>query len=159
MVRSLSDRLGEPLNRDADEEEALNRPVQSRVIKVSHSIKVSFSDRLSCIAKTLRQKCCSMVNTLIYDDESSSPNPRMLTRISQTLYIHATFPWLLKKGDFWVVWILNCHLVHDITTVLFPCSYAESIIHYGYLIWDTGKKGKCEIIKMSSRDKSYCTWP
>ena len=31
---ALADRLGEPLNRDQEEEDAMNKPVLSRVIKV-----------------------------------------------------------------------------------------------------------------------------
>ncbi len=34
------------------------------------------------------------------------------------------------------VWIFNSH-VHNISTALIPCSSAESVIHYGGLIWDT----------------------
>ncbi len=32
-------------------------------------------------------------------------------------YRHTMYPWLCKKGDYWVVWILNSH-VHDISTTL-----------------------------------------
>ena len=49
-------------------------------------------------------------------------------------------PWLCKKGDNWVVWILNNH-VHDISTTLIPSSSTESVIHYGDLIWDPAKLG------------------
>ena len=45
-------------------------------------------------------------------------------------------PWLCKKGDYWVVWILNSH-EHDISTTLIPSFSAESVIHNGDLIWDT----------------------
>ncbi len=42
------------------------------------------------------------------------------------------------KGDNWVFWILNCHvIVYDINTALIPSSSTESVIHYGDLIWNT----------------------
>ena len=58
------------------------------------------------------------------------------SRISQSHYIHKIFPWLCKKGDYWVVWILNGQ-VYNISTALIPSSSKESIIHYGDLNWDS----------------------
>ena len=63
-----------------------------------------------------------------YDGESSGSSPCKF-QISQSQYIHATFPWLCKKEDYWVVWILNSH-VHDIITTLIPSLITESVIHY-----------------------------
>ncbi len=68
--------------------------------------------------------------------ENSSSNPEVETWISQTQHVHTISPWLCKKGNNWVVWILNSH-VHDISTTLIPSSSTERVIHYGDLIWDT----------------------
>ena len=45
------------------------------------------------------------------------------------------FPWLCKKGDYWLVWILNSH-IHNICTTLIPSYSVESVIHYSDLIRD-----------------------
>ncbi len=62
--------------------------------------------------------------------------PEVQFLISQSHYIHTISPWLCKKGDYGVVWIISSH-VHDISTILIPSSLTESVIHYSDLIWDT----------------------
>ena len=59
--------------------------------------------------------------------------------------IHTTSPWLCKKGDKYVVWILN-NLVHMITvpTTLIPRFPSENVIHYADLIWIFAKLRKDE---------------
>ncbi len=55
------------------------------------------------------------------------------SRISQSHYIHTISSKLCKKGDYWVVWILNSH-VHDFSITLIPNSSTEGVIRYGDLI-------------------------
>ncbi len=64
---------------------------------------------------------------------------------------HATSPLLLKKGDCWVVSMLN-NQVYAINTSLRPGFNVESLIHYGDIIWDTChlKIGVGEVITRSS---------
>ena len=72
------------------------------------------------VALTLMWASWLSCNTLSYGGGSSGSS--MLTRISPAQYIHTTSPWLCKKGDYWIVWILNSH-VHDISsTTLIPKS-------------------------------------
>ena len=65
--------------------------------------------------------------------------------------IHTTSPWLCKKGDKYVVWILN-NLVHMITvpTTLIPRFPSENVIHYADLIWIFAKLSQGEVIFMRS---------
>ena len=46
-------------------------------------------------------------NVLSCGGGNSSSSPEMETRISQSQYIYTIYPWLCKKGDYLVVWILN----------------------------------------------------
>ncbi len=77
-----------------------------------------------------------MITHWVAGGENSSSSPEVETWISQSQDVHTISPWLCKKGDNWVVWILNCH-VHDISKTFIPSSSTESVSHYGDLIWDT----------------------
>ncbi len=57
----------------------------------------------------------------------------MVTRISQLQYNYATASLMCKKGDNWVVWILNSHL-QNISTTLAQSSSSRSYIRFGDLI-------------------------
>ncbi len=71
----------------------------------------------------------------------------MLIQISQSQYIHATYLWLWKEGDYSVFWILKSN-VHEISTTLIQSSSVEGVIHYvADLIWTPVKLSKGEVMR------------
>ena len=66
-------------------------------------------------------------NTLSCGGENSSSNPEVKLAFLSCNTVTQIPPWLCKKGDYQVVWILNSH-VHNVSTALIPCSSVESLI-------------------------------